>query len=339
MSAVRRRSRRGPSSRSARHAAAPARAGPEPVPLDRGRVRGAQHQHAVLVGGEFLLQLSAMSPGPQLGPHVEPMVGECGRTRVEQVAHVLGALGSGEVAAGCRGRPPRRRRGAAGSRRPPAWRGATPRRACGSRRGWADCAAGGTHSSCTAPWARCHSAAAAQPGRWRSPASRGGARSNRPMRVATRVCIRVPSVESSGESCSSRAVASSAATAVKLEIGVGSTWMRRAPTAMRWPTVTGKCAARAGCATPRAASRRPSHPRGRERPAPARRLAMRTRSRSTAPANRISSTVPWPTKFERTSGSSAHSSTSSGRSTATTSRGTSPLAPGVELKRTPRGFR
>ena len=59
------------------------------------------------------------------------------------------------------------------------------------------------------------------------------------MRVATRVCIRVPRVESRGESCSAVAAASVSATAVKLEIGVGSTCTRRAPTATELERMNG----------------------------------------------------------------------------------------------------
>src|SRR5512137_2348329 len=39
---------------------------PEPVPLDGRRVRGAQHQHAAAVRGEFRLQLFGGVTGPQL---------------------------------------------------------------------------------------------------------------------------------------------------------------------------------------------------------------------------------------------------------------------------------
>ena len=68
----------------------------------------------------------------------------------------------------------------------------------------------------------------------------GGALAVRVVRIVMRVCMRAASVASSGVSRSASAAGCSRATTVKLEIGVGRLWMRRALTVTRWPTASGR---------------------------------------------------------------------------------------------------
>ena len=150
------------------------------------------------------------------------------------------AVRLGHVAAGrSTGRSPRREGGAAGSQPPRTWRGAPSRRARRSRRDRAT-EPRGAGTAVAAPRARDAIApVCALPGPVASTGIPGGAAEPRSSRTLSRVCMRAARVASSGDSRSALACAGSSATTVKLEIGVGSTCVRRAPTATRRPTLTG----------------------------------------------------------------------------------------------------
>ena len=126
-------------------------------------------------------------------------------------------------------------RGAAGWPTPPAWRGARPRRSSGCRR-----ASGSAHCAAAPAPRRRHAAAAIRP--WPRPCRRRQwprrprtapalPASPSMARKPTRVFMRVDRLSSSGSRASSSASASVGAQARKLDIGVGSTCRRRAPSA------------------------------------------------------------------------------------------------------------
>ena len=179
----------------------------------------------------------------------------------------------------------------------------------------------GSTNTWVAPCARFQSAVALAPGPAASTGMPGGALAVRVMRVVMRVCMRVASVARSGVSRSASAAAVSRAITVKLEIGVGSMWMRRALTVTRCPVTSGFARCSGNVRVASSSHPLPSAPSRSGVAGMGPSIGMRTRRRSVAPENCSSATVPTPTWVRPSALPPVVSSTSSGRMTATISRG------------------
>ncbi len=191
----------------------------------------------------------------------------------------------------------------------------------------------GSTSTCEAPCARFQSAVALEPGPAAHTGMPSGALAVRVVRVVMRVCMRAASDERKGVSRSASAAGCSRAMTVKLVMGVGRLWMRRALTVTCWPTDSGFSRWSGKLREASSSQLRPSVPSRSGVAGTVPSIDMRTRSRSVAPANWTSCTTPVPTRVSPGAGGPAVSSISSGRITATISRGVTASAPGRSKRR------